>query len=153
MKRSSVLLLLLPVSFLLASPAVQAQVPSNVERIHYHRFDNNYAGWTAYAFNDTTEDTGNFNGGPVQVTGTDGFGAYFDVGLKANAQDLGFIIHLVNAKDPGPDQHVNPQTQGHEIWVISGSTTIYTSQPVIPPPGPVAANKERNHYHRFDNTY
>ncbi|HWY69881.1 MAG TPA: pullulanase-type alpha-1,6-glucosidase [Terriglobales bacterium] len=153
MKRRFVLLLLLPVSLLLGLPAAQAQVPSNVERIHYHRFDNNYAGWTVYAFNDTTEDTGNFNGGPVQVTGTDSFGAYFDVGLKPNAQDLGFIIHLVNAKDPGPDQHVNPQTQGHEIWVISGSTTIYTSQPVIPQPGPVAANKERIHYHRFDNTY
>lgn len=153
MKTRFVLLLLLPVSLLLGSPAAQAQVSSNVERIHYHRFDNNYAGWTVYAFNDTTEDTGNFNGGPVQVTAIDSFGAYFDVGLRPNAQDLGFIIHLVNAKDPGPDQHVRPQTQGHEIWVISGSTTIYTSQPVIPPPAKVADNKERIHYHRFDNTY
>ena len=131
----------------------QSTIPPNVERIHYHRFDNNYAGWTVYAFNDTTEDTGNFNGGPVPLTGTDSFGGYFDVGLKVNAQDLGFIVHLSGAKDPGPDQHVNPQTQGFEIWVISGSTTIYSSQPVIPPPGPVPAGKERIHYHRFDNTY
>jgi len=146
---SSFLLVGLLVSF----GSAQSPIPPKTERIHYHRFDNNYAGWTVYAFNDTSEDTSNFNGGPVPLTGTDSFGGYFDVGLKVNAQDLGFIVHLSGAKDPGPDQHVNPQTQGFEIWVISGSTTIYTSQPVIPPPGPVPAGKERIHYHRFDNTY
>jgi len=45
-------------------------------------------------------------------------GGYFDVGLKVNAQDLGFNRALSGAKDPGPDQHVNPQTQGFEIWVF-----------------------------------
>jgi len=154
MKRRSLLVSwFLLLGLLVSFGSAQNPIPPNTERIHYHRFDNNYAAWTVYAFNDTTEDTGNFNGGPVSVTGTDSFGAYFDVGLKVNAQDLGFIVHLSGAKDPGPDQHVDPQTQGFEIWVISGSTTIYTSQPAIPPPGPVPAGKERVHYHRFDNTY
>ncbi len=146
--------LILPVIFLVYALAdAQGVLPVNVERIHFHRFDNNYAGWTVYAFNDTTEDTSNFSGGPVQVTGTDDFGAFFDVGLKDNAQDLGFIVHFGNAKDPGPDQHVSPPTQGHEIWVFSGSTAISTTKPAVPPPAPVTANKERIHYHRFDNTY
>src|SRR3984885_7704168 len=60
-----------------ASPAI----PSGHIRIHYHRPDGNYSGWTVYAFDDTTENTGNYGGGPVQVTGTDSFGAYFDVGV------------------------------------------------------------------------
>jgi pullulanase len=136
------------------TPLVIAQAPlaPNTERIHFHRFDNNYAGWTVYAFNDTTEDTGNFSGGPVQVTGTDDFGAYFDVGLTNNAQDLGFIVHSGNAKDPGPDMHVNPQI-AREVWVVSGINTVYTSKPVIAAPGPVPAGKARVHYHRFDNTF
>ena len=55
-------------------------IPSGSIRIHYHRPDGNYSGWTVYAFDNTTENTGNYGGGPVQVTGTDSFGAYFDVG-------------------------------------------------------------------------
>ena len=41
------------------------QIPSNTARIHYFRPDANYASWKVYAFGDTTEDTSNFNGGPV----------------------------------------------------------------------------------------
>src|SRR5260370_17384948 len=83
--------------------SAQNTIPPNVERIHYHRFDNNYAGWTVYAFNDTTEDTGNFNGGPVPLTGTDSFGGYFDVGLKFNAQNPASILPLTPPKHPGPN--------------------------------------------------
>src|SRR5882762_6277185 len=62
-------------------------------------------------------------------SGLDGYGVYFDVGLTAGATDLGFILHRGGEKDPGPDMHVNPQTQGFEIWVVSGSTTIYSNLP------------------------
>ena len=64
---------------LAAATALKAQTPPPIPaghvRIHYFRPDGNYLGWTVYAFGDTTEDTANFNGGPVQVTGRDGFGA------------------------------------------------------------------------------
>jgi hypothetical protein len=36
-----------------------------------------------YAFDNTTENTGAYGSGPVQVTGTDSFGAYFDVGVTS----------------------------------------------------------------------
>jgi pullulanase len=51
-------------------------------RVHYHRSDGNYSGWTIYAFDNTTENTGDYGGGPVQVSGTDSYGAYFDVGVN-----------------------------------------------------------------------
>ena len=51
-----------------------------------------YSGWTVYAFEQTTEDTGNYNGGPVAVTGTDSYGAYFDVGVTSGATSVGVII-------------------------------------------------------------
>src|SRR5258708_35248844 len=78
--------------------SAQNTIPPNVERIHYHRFDNNYAGWTVYDFNDTTEDTGNFDGGPVPLTGTDSFGGDVEVRLYGNEQDLGVTLLLVRAE-------------------------------------------------------
>src|SRR5580765_7823813 len=76
-------------------------VPTNHVRIHYFRPDGNYLGWTVYAFGDTTEDTSNFNATPVEVTGQDSFGAFFDVGIASAAQNVGIIIHKGNVKDPG----------------------------------------------------
>ena len=103
-------------------------------RIHYHRPDGNYSGWTVYAFDNTTENTGNYGGGPVQVTGTDSFGVYFDVGVTTGAQEVGIIIH--NPTAPGGDQKdtpnnlfVDPSTQGIEFWAYSGIAKLYTLRP------------------------
>ncbi len=130
-------------------------IPANHVRIHYFRPDGNYLGWTVYAFGDTTEDTSNFNGGPVQVTGRDGFGAYFDVGVTATAQNVGIIIHKGNTKDPGPNEFIDPATQGNEFWQLSGSNVVHTTQPatIQQTDPPIPAGKARIHYHRPDNNY
>ncbi|HEV3150443.1 MAG TPA: pullulanase-associated domain-containing protein, partial [Acidobacteriaceae bacterium] len=108
-------------------------IPANHIRIHYFRPDGVYAGWTVYAFGDTTEDQGNFNGGPVQISGTDSFGVFFDVGITSGARDVGIIVHNIQtgAKDPGPDEHVNPSTQGIEFWQVSNTTGLFTTQPNV----------------------
>jgi pullulanase len=149
------------VFFLLSSaPALlKAQTPSpipaNHVRIHYFRPDGNYLGWTVYAFGDTTEDTSTFNGGPVQVTGRDSFGAFFDVGVTSTAQNVGIIIHKGNTKDPGPNEFIDPATQGNEFWQLSGSNVLHSTQPptIQQTDPPVPAGKARIHYHRPDNDY
>ena len=130
-------------------------IPVNHVRIHYFRPDGNYLGWTVYAFGDTTEDTSNFNGGPVQVTGRDSFGAYFDVGVTATAQNVGIIIHNGNTKDPGPNEFIDPATQGNEYWQLSGSNVLQTTQPptIQQTDPPIPANKARIHYFRPDSNY
>ncbi|WP_353063777.1 pullulanase-type alpha-1,6-glucosidase [Tunturibacter psychrotolerans] len=153
----SVLLLLLCV---LAGPAHAADptIPSGKIRIHYHRPDGNYSGWTVYAFDNTTEDTGNYGGGPVQVTGTDSFGAYFDVGVTAGAQEVGIIIH--NPTAPGGDQKdtpnnlfVDPSTEGFEYWGYSGIGKLYKSQPSLTNPTALLPGYARIHYFRPDGNY
>jgi pullulanase len=150
------------VCFLLtATPAsLQAQapappIPSGHVRIHYFRPDGNYLGWTVYAFGDTTENTSNFNGGPVKVTGQDGFGAYFDVGVTPTAQNVGIIIHNGGTKDPGPNEFIDPATQGNEYWQLSGSNVLHTTQPptIQQVDPPIPSGKARIHYHRPDNNY
>jgi pullulanase len=133
-------------------------IPSGSIRIHYHRPDGNYSGWTVYAFDNTTENTGNYGGGPVQVTGTDSFGAYFDVGVTAGAQEVGIIIH--NPTAPGGDQKdtpnnlfVDPATQGIEFWAYSGIAKLYTTAPSLTNPTALLPGYVRVHYHRVDGNY
>ncbi len=135
-----------------------APIPANHVRVHYHRADNTYTGWTLYAFGGTTEDTGNYNGGPVQVSGSDDFGAYFDVGIVAGTTDVGIIVHnptsfSADVKDPGPDEHINPSTQGNEYWQLSGVVGLYTSRPSTAPSTGIPANTARVHFYRPDGNY
>ena len=156
---SNVLMLLLCV---FASAHASAQpdppIPSGDIRIHYFRPDGNYSGWTVYAFDNTTENTGNYGGGPVQVTGTDSYGAYFDVGVTTGAQEVGIIIH--NPTAPGGDKKdtpnnlfVDPATQGIEYWAYSGIAKLYNTAPSLSNPTALLPGYVRVHYHRTDGNY
>ena len=133
-------------------------IPSGSIRIHYFRPDGAYTGWTVYAFDNTTEDTGNYGGGPVAVTGTDSFGVYFDVGVTAAAQEVGIILH--NPTAPGGDKKdtpnnlfVDPSTQGNEFWAYSGIAKLYNTAPNLSNPTALLPGYVRVHYHRTDANY
>lgn len=135
--------------------AADPAIPAGDIRIHYHRPDNNYANWTIYAFDGTTEDTGNYNGGPVQVTGTDSYGAYFDVGIVTGTQEVGIILHNTStgAKDTPNNLFVDPATQGLEYWCYSGIASLYNTAPSLTNPTALLPGYVRVHYHRNDGNY
>jgi pullulanase len=152
------ILLLGGLGFIQAAAAADPPIPSGDIRIHYHRPDGNYSGWTVYAFDNTTENTGNYGGGPVQVAGTDSFGAYFDVGVTAGAQEVGLIIHNPTAsggdqKDTPNNLFVDPSSQGLEYWAYSGIAKLYTSAPSLTNPTALLPGYVRVHYHRTDGNY
>lgn len=138
-----------------AAFAADPAIPAGSIRIHYHRPDANYTAWTIYAFDGTTEDTGNYTGGPVQVTGTDSFGAYFDVGIVSGTQEVGIIIHNTSSgtKDTPNNLFVDPATQGFEYWAYSGIAKLYTSAPSLANPTAILPGYVRIHYHRTDGNY
>ena len=151
--RSSLLVLL--AAILSGAPALAQTappIPNGDIRLHYFRPDGKYAGWTVYAFGDTTEPN-NFPGGPVAITGMDSFGPYFDIGVAAGAANVGLILHNGNTKDPGPNQSVDPATQGNEFWELSGSDRLLTTQPSIGQDPPIPAGHARIHYYRPDGNY
>ncbi|GAA3752084.1 pullulanase-type alpha-1,6-glucosidase [Terriglobus aquaticus] len=164
MRLSARLLVLVAVVFACFGCGLTAQtsapIPANHVRIHYHRSDGNYGGWTVYAFGGTTEDQGNYNGGPVQQSGSDSFGAFYDVGIVAGTTDVGIIVHNPTAaggdqKDPGPDEHINPSAQGNEYYQLSGVVGLTTTMPDITShknPA-IPANTARIHFFRPDNNY
>ncbi len=133
----------------------QNSVPAGHIRVHYHRTDGAYSGWTVYAFDNTTENTSDYNQGPVQVTGTDSYGAYFDVGIPSGAQQVGLIIHNVNTgqKDPGPNEFVDPQTQGVEYWAYTGIGKLYNTAIDLSNPTAILPGYARIHYYRPDGDY
>ena len=152
------MLLLCALGFFQVTAAADPTIPAGDVRIHYHRPDGNYSGWTVYAFDNTTENTGNYGGGPVQVTGTDGFGVYFDVGVTTGAQEVGIIIHNPTAaggdqKDTPNNLFVDPSTQGIEFWAYSGIAKLYTSAPSLTNPSALLPGYVRVHYHRTDGNY
>ena len=130
-------LLGLLLALLLALPAAWAQgtepidLPDDTARIHYQRPDGAYDGWVLHVWEDTTESVTWAQG--LEQSGTDDFGAYWDVGLQEGAARLGFIVHVGDTKDPGPDMFINIPQHGYEIWVVSGSDTLHTAPPIAPP--------------------
>jgi pullulanase len=148
-------LVMLFAAFVAGARAAAPPIPAQHVRIHYFNPDNTYTGWTVYAFGNTTENTGDFNGGPVHLTGVDDFGGYFDVGVTVGATDVGIIIHQGNLKDPGPDEHINPSTQGNEYWQISGQLGLKTTRPVLPvgADSSIPAGHARIHYYRPDGNF
>ena len=129
------ILLVLLLAVVLAGPAL-AQDP--VLRIHYHRFDDAYSGWGIHLWNAVEwADGGVFyiNGtqydwnNPLPWRGTDDYGVYWDIPIAYPDQELGFIIHSGENKDPGPDLFWSDYETNPEIWILSGFTQIFTSQP------------------------
>ena len=111
---------------LTASFAAQ-DLPDDTARVHYGRPDGAYEGFELHVWEDTTEEVTWEEG--LEPAGSDDFGVYWDVALKADAEQLGFIIHKGDEKDPGPDIFLD-LTEGREVWVVSGDETLYREPPV-----------------------
>ena len=96
--------------------------------IHYHRDDGDYGDPTSPDFNnfwglhvwDGSAETGVTWQSPVRPIGRDGFGFVFKVRLVDGAARLAYIVHRGDTKDPGPDQSLDLDALGHEVWILSG---------------------------------
>ncbi len=58
---------------------------------------------------------------PVRPSGSDTFGIEFQVDLVDGADQLAYILHRGDTKDPGPDQFLVFDAYGHEVWQLQGA--------------------------------
>jgi pullulanase len=130
--------LLLTAAALLAAAAPAMAQTDVTLTIHYHRFDDTYAGWGLHMWDAVEWEAGGIfyvNGvqynwtSPLPPTGTDAFGVYWEVPIAYPDVDLGFIIHNGDVKDPGPDMSWGDYVGHPEIWILSGFTQIFTEEP------------------------
>jgi pullulanase len=122
-------LLMLTLWQLVALALAQDGLPENVARIHYQRPDGIYDGFELHVWEDTTDSVTWADG--LNIAGTTDYGVYWDINLTENAQRVGFIVHRGDEKDPGPDMFLELGTHGREIWLVSGSATIFSERPEL----------------------
>lgn len=102
---------------------------TNTAVIHYHRADGDYGDPTSNDFNDfwglhVWNGAANPNPAwqdPVRPAGFDPFGPYFEVEIEAGATELAYILHRGDTKDPGPDQFLQFEKYGYEIWQLENA--------------------------------
>ena len=125
-------------------PGEQVAHPSrgaadDVATIHYHRPDGDYGDpasadfadfWGLHTWTGSASPTDWPD--PVRPAGFDVFGAEFRVDLVDGADQLAYIIHRGDAKDPGPDQFLVFGRWGHEVWQVQGADPEH---PYVAPPG------------------
>lgn len=107
----------------LAAPA------EGTARIHYFRPDGAYEGFVLHVWEDAAEQVSWAEG--LAQTGQTEFGVYWEVRLKEDAEKLGFIVHKGDEKDPGPDMFLDLADEANEVWLISGSSTLFDQKPDI----------------------
>ena len=117
---------------------------ADTARIHYFRPDGQYEGFELHVWEDANEEVSWQDG--LDQTGLTDYGVYWDVALKENAQKLGFIVHKGDEKDPGPDMFLDLAEMGNEIWLISGSASLYLAKPDIQQAGSGDLRKAQAHW-------
>jgi glycosidase len=106
--------------------------------IHYRRPAGDYGDPTSTDFNDfwglhvwTGAATEPPWTDPVRPMGEDVFGTEFRVELADGADQLAYILHRGDTKDPGPDQFLVFDVYGHEVWQVQGADP---ENPYVAPP-------------------
>ncbi|MEJ2558697.1 MAG: alpha-amylase family glycosyl hydrolase, partial [Anaerolineae bacterium] len=125
--------------------------------LHYHRPAGDYGDYSSDNYNDfwglhtwgDTNDPGWTT--PRKPARFDVFGPVFEVELLEPAQQIGYIFHRGDEKDPGPDQFLEFGTWGHEVWQLQGADpeSPYIL-PILGAPGPNPGNIEQQRAHWVD---
>jgi hypothetical protein len=102
--------------------------------VHYKRPAGDYGDWGLHIWGDgVTTPTADW-GAPQQRTGTDGFGAYYNIPLTDDTKRVWFIMHrpsgdsVPDTQEPGGDRSFVPM-ENAEIWLVQGDPTVYLSAP------------------------
>lgn len=94
--------------------------------VYYQRTDGAYMGWGLHTWGDVFEET--LWSIPLSYRGTDDtLGADFVVRTKSPAERINIIVHKGDEKDPGPDMGWNISEQGNIVFVLTGSSRVYTT--------------------------
>lgn len=101
-------------------------IEDGMVRLHYQRMDDAYDGWGLHVWGagyagDAVEWTA-----AVEPTGVDAFGAYWDIDYFGE-DELNFIIHNGDEKDPDGDRTFDDVETINEFWALSGNIELYTS--------------------------
>ncbi len=94
--------------------------------IHYKRPAGDYDGWGLHLWGDAIDPSEATQwGAPKLPTGTDDYGAFFQVKLVDPSKAVNFIIHKGDDKDTSNDRIFTPNQTGAFVWLKQGDAAIY----------------------------
>jgi alpha-amylase len=114
---------------------VQAQVATAV--VHYNRPAGDYADWGLHLWGDAIADSVAASVAwdkPWQRSGTDAFGAVYEIPLKDDTKPVNFIMHrpsgdsVPSTREPGGDRSFVP-LEHPQIWLRQGDAAVYFAPP------------------------
>ena len=112
---------------------VQSRVTTAV--VHYNRPAGDYADWGLHLWGDAIADgVATAWPAPRQRTGTDAFGAVYEIPLKDDTKPVNFIVHrpegdsVPATREPGGDRSFVP-LEHPQIWLRQGDPAVYFSAP------------------------
>jgi len=103
-----------------------APAGENQAIIHYTRITGDYDGWGLHIWGSTVMEGITWTS-PLNPAGQDDYGIYWIIDMQPTADSLNYIVHKGDQKDPGPDQILNFNAKGREIWLIEGSAQQFSS--------------------------
>jgi pullulanase len=113
-----------------ARATAQSSIPAGSVRIHYHRSNADYAGWTIFDWTGALNPSPSYQNPGTPPPGSDDFGVYWDIALAPGATQLFFIVRNADGsvKNCQSDM-VLDISKGPEIWLLQNDCTIYTTKP------------------------
>ncbi len=88
--------------------------------LHYRRMNEDYDGWGLHIWGPTAVEGITWTS-PLLPAGQDEYGLYWIIAMQPDAKNLQYIVHKGDLKDPGPDQNLDLEAAGREIWLVEGS--------------------------------
>ncbi|MFZ3591665.1 pullulanase [Bacillus sp. DJP31] len=133
-------------------PGDVEEIGENTLRIHYQRTDNSYENLGLWLWGEVAAPSENWPSGGTQFEAnqiTD-YGAYVDVKLTTDAQNIGFLVlNTTNGDKDGGDKAVELFSPDlNEIWIKQGSDEVFLYEPVTLP-----VNTVRIHYDNDNDDY
>ena len=116
----------------ISAPAIaQSSVPAGSVRIHYHRNNADYTGWTIFDWTGALNPSPSYQNPGTPPPASDDFGVYWDIALAPGATQLFFIVRNADGsvKNCQSDMVLNIATNGLEIWLLQDDCTIYSTKP------------------------
>ncbi|SDZ61277.1 pullulanase, extracellular [Evansella caseinilytica] len=110
--------------------AEPAELPENTMRIHYQREDGNYDGWGTWIWGDAavpSEKAGEWPDGATTAAGVGKHGVYFDVEVKENAEEIGFLFVNKATADQTMDYRFSMLQEHRQLFVKDGDAAVYTN--------------------------
>lgn len=125
----AVLALLLTAGMAMAEELVLAAEPlAGHLRIHYQRSDGDYESFGLWLWDEVKQPSADWPKGAQPFTASDSFGAYADIELLDNAQQVGIlIVNRVSGEKEGGSKVVKIAENQSQVWVKEGDDNVYQS--------------------------